>query len=189
MAERGVYYADPSTGKPREIDVYCNTLLKRPKRYKGVGAPIINLSIFCECKSLAGSNVLLSQGLVPGSRPDTEYWMGREDDLREIVLRIAQEARIEDTVRVKALYDYVLGRAYPREGTAICGPISMSPPPVDLIATTFRETKGGRSEKVGCPRRVVLAHLECHSWQSVSGRCGDKEVPRDILRMDSSNGD
>ena len=146
MAERGMYYTDPGTGKQREIDVYVAKLLDRPSRTEGTGGPIINLNIFCECKSLRGTNILLSQGSLPMDARNTvmDYWVGWEDDLRKIVLGIAAQASITDHVKIKALYDYAVGRAYPHGGMALKRPVSMPPPPVDLIASAFRETKSGK---------------------------------------------
>jgi hypothetical protein len=57
-AEQGVYYSDPDTGKAREIDVICRHMLNRPKRHDVNGAPLINMHVICECKSLSGWNIL-----------------------------------------------------------------------------------------------------------------------------------
>src|ERR1700719_4920968 len=110
MFERGAYYTDINTGKPREIDVYVPRVLDRPKKSKGTGGPLLNLHIFCECKSLRGSNILLSQGPIPKDARNTvmDYWVGNEDDLSHIVLEIVKQARIEDHANIKALYEYAI---------------------------------------------------------------------------------
>jgi hypothetical protein len=61
-AEQSVYFNDLETGKPREIDVISRQVLQRPQRAKGIGAPLINLSIICECKSLSGHNIIFLPG-------------------------------------------------------------------------------------------------------------------------------
>jgi hypothetical protein len=63
-----------------------------------------------------------------------DYWVGGPNDLPDIVLRIAKEAKIDDHARIKALYEYAVGRAYPYGETALSSAISIPPPPVDLIA-------------------------------------------------------
>jgi hypothetical protein len=90
-AEMGIYYTDLDTGKAREIDVYVPQVLERPRKVKGIGGPIINLRILCECKSLRGSNILFSEGSNPPNdigNTVMDYWVGNDDDLRQIVLRV-----------------------------------------------------------------------------------------------------
>lgn len=164
-AETGMYYTDINTGKPREIDVYVQQVFERPQRVKGIGGPILNLYIFCECKSLKGSNILFSQGKMPEHSRNTvmDYWVGNETELREIVLGIAEQMRIEHHAKIKALYDYAVGRAYAYEGRALRMPVSMPPPPVDLISRAFRETKGGEIKNDHTSDQGVISPL----WNAI----------------------
>jgi hypothetical protein len=143
-AQQGVYYTDPETGKEREIDVLSRHVLERPRRHRGVGGPIINISIICECKSLLGHNVILQKGDIDQFMDDgvTHHWLGREEHIRELVEIIGQESYYPKSNR-KQLYSYYSGRAYP-EGRAIAHSLRLEPPPVALSATAFRETKGGQ---------------------------------------------
>jgi hypothetical protein len=144
--ELGMYYKDLATGKPREVDVYCNKVLKEPERYDGVGGPILNVYLYCECKSLAGSNILFSEG----SPPDYFVshvpfcWVGQEDNLRLIARKLAEQADVADGERLKALYDYAVNRAYLNGKTEQRAVVPT--PPVDLLARSFRETKRGNLE-------------------------------------------
>ena len=72
------------------------------------------------------------------------YWLGRDQELQDITMKIALDTGIVDHARIKELYSYVIGRAYPYDGPAFIKPVQMPPPPVDLIARAFRETKGGK---------------------------------------------
>ncbi|MDR3506500.1 MAG: hypothetical protein P4L64_01250 [Caulobacteraceae bacterium] len=145
-ASRGVYYQDAETGKQREIDVYSRHLLDSPRKYEGIGAPIINMEIFCECKSLHNSNIILSpDDIGEKSRISvSNYWVGREGELAGVVDRLSNEYRLSKHRDIRTLYDHVVGRAYPDDGRALLAPSHVTAPPVEVVATAFRETKGGR---------------------------------------------
>jgi hypothetical protein len=148
-AERGVYYPDPETGKLRELDVYGMQVLDKPRASKGTGCPIINLSVFCECKTLSGSNIIFSPSMLPKwvTNVSIVHWLGTEAQLRRMVLRIADEIETKDNDRIRRIYNYVIERAYPRDERSLRHHAKVSPPPVDVFSTTFRETKGGELEK------------------------------------------
>lgn len=141
-AEQGVYYADPETGKDREIDVISRHHLERPRRYRGSGAPIINLSIICECKSLSGWNVLLRKGeldwhenRLPG------HWAGYENYITELIEKVTIAAAFKNCDK-SLLYSYFLRRAYP-DNKELSYELRLLQRPVDLIAAAFRPTKDG----------------------------------------------
>lgn len=95
-AEQGVYFSDPETGKAREIDVISRHVLTRPARHKNFGAPLINLSVICECKSLSGWNVILQKGEAHPAVEEFEdrvpdHWSGLEQHVREIIELISQD--------------------------------------------------------------------------------------------------
>ena len=146
-AQQGVYYTDPETGKEREIDVISRHLLERPERHTGTGAPIINLSVICECKSLTGQNLIFLKGepdrLLEGHL--TDQWLGRENHIRELVDIIGRPSHYPKPNR-RQLYSYYSDRAYP-EGRAITYNLRLLPPPIALNATAFRETKGGQNRE------------------------------------------
>jgi len=144
-AERSIYYTDVDSGKLREIDVFCKQTFVEPKLVSGTGRPVINLTVICECKSLSSSNVILSAGAVPFLSRDgsISYWLGDSPQLDEIVSRISGEARVVEPSSLHALHTYVVDRAYPHEGRSIRHIVKMPPPPVDLVARAFRETKAG----------------------------------------------
>jgi hypothetical protein len=144
-ANRGVYYLDTETGKQREIDVYSQQLFDKPRKREGIGAPIINMAIYCECKSLHNSNILFSPDEVDehDNIGVSNYWVGYEHELAGVVDKLASEYALTERRDIRALYDHVVGRAYPG-GIAVLAPTHFPPPPVDVIATAFRETKGGR---------------------------------------------
>jgi hypothetical protein len=146
-AQQGVYYNDPETGKEREIDVISRHVLQRPKRYRGTGVPIINISVICECKSLSGQNLILLKGNPDGFPENhlTNHWLGREKHIKELVEIIGQESYYPKSNR-RRLYSYYSGRAYP-EGLGIAHNLRLKPPPVALNATAFRETKGGQTRE------------------------------------------
>ena len=143
-SQQGVYFTDVSTGKLREIDVFAEQVLKRPERYKGIGGPLINIHVFCECKSLRNSNIIFS-GTIPPSRRESRmqhYWIGVDDDMRHLVRNIAKEIRNLQSRQVQSLYEYFCDRAYHGE-FGVAHALKLTAPPVDLVATAFRETKGG----------------------------------------------
>jgi hypothetical protein len=142
-AEQAVYFKDPETAKEREIDVLSRHVLDRPRRHQGAGGPIINISVICECKSLAAYNLVLLRG-----NPDPildnrmiTHWSGQEQHIRELVEIIGRNPYYSKTNK-KQLYSYYLSRAY-SEGRWIAGNLKLSPPPIALTAVAFRETKGG----------------------------------------------
>ena len=143
-AQQGVYYTDLETGKEREIDVISRPVLQRPRRYRGTGAPIINLSVICECKSLSGQSLILVKD-TPDQILDnriSDHWLGYERHIRELVEIIEQGSYIPK-LNKRQLYSYYSSRAYPA-GRAIAYNLRLEPPPVALNATAFRETKGGQ---------------------------------------------
>jgi hypothetical protein len=142
-ADRGVYYNDPETGKPREIDVVSRQILERPRRRRGVGAPLTNIYVLCECKSLSGWNILFSRGEIedPYENRMPYFWSGHEEHILEIVEAVSKIPAFQCCNR-NNLYGYYTDRAYP-DGGAIACHTHLPPPPVELIATAFRETKGG----------------------------------------------
>jgi hypothetical protein len=145
-AERGVYYTDRSTGKLREIDVYAAQVFERPRRVKGTGAPLVNLDIVCECKSLGGSNIIFSNGSVPEHCNNSmSYWIG--NDIVKFVTMTAEAYGISDKKKLRNIYAYASERAYPRGGMALRSPVNIPPPPVSIIARAFRETKCGKISK------------------------------------------
>src|SRR5690348_9955909 len=91
--EQGVYYTDQETGKDREIDVISRHVLERPKPYRSIGAPIINLFVICECKSLSGHNLIFLKGEPDRLLDDhvTHHWLGHEKHIEELVKIIGQE--------------------------------------------------------------------------------------------------
>jgi hypothetical protein len=146
-AEQGIYFTDPMTGKAREIDVISRHFLDRPLRRKGIGGPVINLSIICECKSLAGWNVLLLKG---GFNPIYEnkvmdHWAGHDEHLHKLVEEISEHPAYRNSNK-NALYSYYVRRAHPDE-TQLNFHMRLLQPPVDLIATAFRATKNGADER------------------------------------------
>lgn len=146
-AQQGVYYTDLETGKEREIDVISRHLLERPKRYRGTGAPIINLSIICECKSLSGQNLILQKGDADSLMENyvSNQWSGHEDHIRELVEIVGQDSYYPKPNR-RQLYSYYSGRAYP-EGRGIAHNLRLRPPPMALNVGAFRETKGGQTRE------------------------------------------
>ena len=68
-------------------------------------------------------------------------WLGHGRQIIEIVETVARNAHYPN-VNKRALYSYYSGRAY-ADGRAITYNLRLPPPPIGLIAATFRETKGG----------------------------------------------
>jgi hypothetical protein len=149
-AEQSVYFTDPETEKTREIDVMSRHLLTRPRRHEGLGMPLINLSILCECKSLSGWNVLLLKGKAQPLLEKREaripyHWSGLEQHIRESIELISQDPAFHKCDR-NLLHSYFYSRAYPDE-KQLAYHMALLQPPVDLIATAFRATKGGADER------------------------------------------
>jgi hypothetical protein len=143
-ADTGIYYKDEDTQKLREMDVFGIQTFDKPSKIKEAGAPIINLDLNCECKSLPGVNVLF----LPDNARDMfglegePFWLGREPEI--VIANITERARITEHDKIKQLYDYITSRAFPNGERAINADVSMSPPPVDVTAWSFRETRGGK---------------------------------------------
>ena len=145
-AEQGVYFTDRLTKKAREIDVICRHVFQQRVHESAIGAPLINLSVICECKSLSGWNILLQKGgrdwheirMVP-------MWSGYEDHTKEIVEQIVSDPFF-GACNPNALYSYYVERAFP-DGLALVHELDLIQPPVSLIANSFRPTKGGRHEQ------------------------------------------
>lgn len=146
-AEQGVYFTDPESRKVREVDVLSRQVLDRPRRHTGVGSPLINLSIICECKSLSGWNVLLQKGDLDRVLENrlVDHWSGFDEHVMEIVDLMSQERDYRKCDK-RLLYSYYNGRAYP-DGLELACHMTLLQPAVDLIATAFRATKGGSDER------------------------------------------
>ncbi len=142
-SDRSVYYRDSNTLKHREIDVLSRKMFQNNKDKQSTSNPTINVSIICECKSLFGSNLIFSDGKIPSySMPVVDnYWAGFESEIKDITENITET--IGKQSRFGEIYQYFLGRSHP-DGSAIASPMHMPPPPVEIISTSFRETKGGK---------------------------------------------
>jgi hypothetical protein len=153
-AQLGVYYPDPDTKKDREIDVFCRHLLDRPRRHKGTGAPIINLHVICECKSLSAYNILFIEGERERHVDDrlVNHWSGYEKNIREMIDSISGKPPYLDS-DIRKLYRYFSDRAYPPpEEREISFLLRLYPPPNGFTATSFRETKGhDEAERTASP--------------------------------------
>lgn len=142
-ASQSVHYQDPITQKSREVDVLSSHFLDRPRRYKGIGAPIINVHHVCECKSLSGTNAIVVDGVLDWPERDRtiEYWIGYSEFLSEAASTLASSASFP-TANRSAIYSYFSQRAYPDE-RAIAFELSLNPPAHKYLAGAFRETKAG----------------------------------------------
>lgn len=144
-ADQGVYYTDTETGKDREIDVLSRHVLQHPKRGRKTGRPLINLSVISECKSLSDQSLIFLKGHVNdrlGENRLAEQWL-TETYIVELIEKFARESYYPE-LNKRQLYSYFIDRAYP-DGGAISQYLRLQPPPVTLIANTFRETKGGHT--------------------------------------------
>jgi hypothetical protein len=143
--ERSAYYTDPESGKIREIDVHASKVFDRPRRRRGIGAPLIHFEAFCECKSWNGSNIIFEASQTPESYQYTqEYWVGSEPELRKIVSAITEDAKLNEPARIQALYNYFVDRAYINGGKSFRHFVVMPLPPTDLVSQAYRETKSGK---------------------------------------------
>jgi hypothetical protein len=142
-ADTGIYYKDPETSKLREMDVFGVQNLDQPRKSKGIGAPRVNLYVNCECRSLSGWNILFlpHKPKDPYDLRGARSWIGW--DLRTIVTNIAEQAKIVDYSRIKRIHDYATARAFVGGERAVIAGAVIDPPPVDVTAWSFRETRGG----------------------------------------------
>lgn len=154
-AEQGVYYSDPETGKDREIDVISRHILERPRRQKNVGAPLINLSVICECKSLSGWNVLLQHGEREFHENMVgDHWSGHDERISELIeLILSRPAYRKSDGHL--LYSYYSHRAHP-DNRQLTLDLKLLQPPVDLVATAYRATKSGAEEKPRLSDREIM---------------------------------
>lgn len=143
-AQTIVYYNDHETKKLREIDVVAKTLFNKPEVHDGIGSPVVNLNVICECKDLKGSNILFFDAGSHSSmlRPQ-HYWIGEDVETKRIVQQIAKVLEISSMSDLNALYDYFVERAYANKGRAFRYDLRDYLPVVDVTAQAFRETKGG----------------------------------------------
>jgi hypothetical protein len=147
------------SGPPLVRSTRC--LLQRPRKREGernrrnfssrssacIGAPIINIYVVCECKSLSGSDVLLSPGEFnsPFDSRMIGDWSGYDRHMRELVEFIAQDPTFPNCNK-NLLYSYFRDRAYP-DDLELVYDLKLPSPQIELTATAFRETKGGRDDK------------------------------------------
>jgi|SRR3954452_1358121 hypothetical protein len=139
-AQQGIYFKDSDTGKEREIDVISRHVFKGRQTQS---EPFINLSIFCECKSLSGWNILLAKGDID---PHYElrlldHWSGSEEHIRELVNLVSNDPAYRECDK-NLLYGYYSKRSHP-DHFQLAYHSRLSQPPVDVIAAAFRATKGG----------------------------------------------
>lgn len=147
-AQQGVYYSDLETRKEREIDVISRHILNRPRRHRGSGSPTIHLSTICECKSLSEWSILCRKGDMDWHENRLrEHWSGYEEHIMQLIGKVSTAAPFKNCNKTK-LFEYFLGRAYPDE-RELAYELCILQPPVDLIATAFRPTKGNSKEREG----------------------------------------
>jgi hypothetical protein len=148
------YYTDLSTEKLREIDVYALRTFHVPRLKKFIGAPLVNVHLICECKTLSGSNVIV----VPSRTKQNfkrvlKFWIGYNDNIRQISSLIYKAFQIGNVSSKKEIYDFLLNKAYPHEEQFVSSPIgaavNISLPKVDVECNIFRETKSGAELKEG----------------------------------------
>jgi hypothetical protein len=193
-AERSVYYTDIETNKTREIDVISRHVLRKPEKYKDNRSPYMNITSYCECKSLNGTNIIFSEedevksdklNLSPESL--YTYWIGRETEVEEMAVSIAEKLRPNDPNIVKSIYQYMMSRSYPDE-TALLSPTYIKPPPVDIIAAAFRETKGQKSTSENADNKISPVWSAARSTLSAvqAGMQRFKHVGTDYVNISRS---
>ncbi|HQT82514.1 MULTISPECIES: hypothetical protein [unclassified Acidiphilium] len=131
--------------------MYCNKVLEEPKKRAGIGAPYLNIHLYCECKSLESSNILFSEGHIADSYWNRirTFWIGHQENLRSVVRLLEKQISLENSKKLKALYEYTVDRAFNQSKISLCATIAQ--PPVDFIATAFRETKNGKLDENKLP--------------------------------------
>ncbi|MDR4306651.1 hypothetical protein IHQ68_08475 [Chelatococcus sambhunathii] len=146
-SEQSKYYVDQDTGKLREIDVFASKHYSPPRLAPSDGSPIININVVCERKSLDNLNIIFHS-----PPPDLlwrnsleHFWLGWIEELRDITLQIATDFSISDVRIINRVHDYLTARAYPINSRALCVHVDLTPPPVDIQVTAFREARGAKS--------------------------------------------
>ena len=142
----GTYYTDPITDKLREIDIRSSPTYPLGSKSWRTGSPLINLSVFSECKTLEGFNVILASGKRDQYDVDkiVTFWVGEDNGgLGELARIVCRTADANSRLNASRTYKYLVSRAYPNDGRALRASFKLPLPPVDFIAHGFRETRGG----------------------------------------------
>ncbi len=138
---RSVYYVDGDTQKTRETDVVALKMLDRPKRRKGIGAPVVNVKIVCECKSFIGSNILFfDEGPSKHVFTPEHFWIGAEREVENILRQLRDVLKIERIAETTSLMDYFYERAYLDNGRGLNSVLNNYLPPVDIVRIRHKIT-------------------------------------------------
>ena len=137
---RSAYFFDEKTDKLREIDVYAAKVYDKPIKRKGVGGPIINFHVICECKNLKGANLLFVE--TASKKYDVRnlqyYWIGH--DIKKLVRRYSEKFPNIERVNSAKIFNFLLSRAFPGE-VSIVKSVNVPLPKIDMISRSFREVK------------------------------------------------
>lgn len=144
-ADTNVYFTDTKTAKSREIDAHgYHTIRDDSPERKGTNAPMVIMSALFECKSMAGSNLIVKSDLPPASHYGLErYWLGNEKYLRKLHHAISELTNLGSIEQRRTLYKILVACAYddiPLEAKST----RIYPPEVDAVARSFRETTSGK---------------------------------------------
>lgn len=147
-ASRSAYYIDESTGKLREIDIHARKYVSDDSRMrKGTNAPLVDLSLFVECKSLAGKNIIFTVDDEPEYNHGLDrYWVGYDEEIRLILNTMADALSIEAIDSKRMLYRYLTKQAYDIIPASDL-PTQLPSPSVDIVSRSFRETRDGTSKE------------------------------------------
>lgn len=146
---RNVYYIDGETAKIRETDVLAKKTLDWPRRRKGIGAPIVNIKIVCECKSLSSSNIIFhdDENHSHPTQPK-HFWIGSEEEVKSILKQLRTIVKMEKIAEITLLTDYFYERAYMNHEQGLNSILRNYLPPVDIVTRAWRETKDGKLKEV-----------------------------------------
>lgn len=142
-AVQSTYYADPETGKLREVDVVSRKVSFLEK--KNPINQFVLFNFYCECKSLSDQHIILASATPSAPVRLDKFWLGHER--KEIFKIITESLEIESQANLVRLNEYITSRTHP-DGLEILSDVNLSLPDVDVIAGAFRETNSAQTREI-----------------------------------------
>ncbi len=140
----GFHYSDQETKKWRECDVLSSDTFKTTN--SAIGAPLHNVYVACECKSLSGFHILFHHDPKLEKKHWLDmHWCGSEIEIARFTRYVCDELEITDRNHRKKLRDFLYKRAYEDHPADRYPRIYL--PDANCVSSSFRETNIGNERE------------------------------------------
>lgn len=137
------YYADPISGKTREIDVVARACWRRQHQ---VGELRACLNLVFEAKSNAGYHLVFAPTEVKRIAMH-EHWIGFDDTTRKAVLKGLETIGVRSE-QLRTLDTEIRHAASPNDGPVLIHNLRAKAPPAPFYASAYRETNVGNEKEL-----------------------------------------